>query len=484
MRWPKLVLLLNLAWFAVHGFADCSLTNIGIVPLPDRGFAKYQDFDGGLYADFSNQPPADHFAGGLRIAANEIQPLNSRGEVDMAGGKIVLMSIGMSNTTQEWASKGVLNFRALAVPDPSRNPQVVIVDGAQGGQDATRWTNVTADTWNNIGPRLSGAGVTSNQVQVLWLKQALARPSQYGSFPGHAQALQNALEQIVRAAQSRYRNLKMVFVSPRTRAFRDDADALNPEPFAFESGFAVKWMIDKQIRGDATLNFDSLKGNVVAPFLIWGPYLWADGNAGRSDGFVWDCNDLEADFTHPSGNGGVPKVARQLVAFFKTHPMAIPWFLKTNVVGQPPDVSITADVVQGYAPLVVRFSLEASDTDGAIRDFQWTFDDGTFATTSNPTKIFNTPGDYTVRLTVTDNLGNHVMRSIVIHVAATGIGSPMLENNRFQFEVQGPVELDLIVERSFDLRNWIPVQTNRGPFRFEEKEEQQAGAFYRAVALP
>jgi hypothetical protein len=235
------------------------------------------------------------------------------------------------------------------------------------------------------------------------MKQARRQPSASGAFPAHAQALQADLETILRTCRTRYPNLKIAYLSSRTRAYVETPGSLNPEPFAYESAFAVKWLIEKQIKGAADLNFDPSRGAVVAPWVAWGPYLWADGLAPRSDGFTWACSDLESDFTHPSASGGVPKVARQLLAFFKTDPAATPWFLRKSVVGQPPDCALSADVTNGIAPLTVNFSAAASDPDGIIRDYQWTFDGGTFATNANPQKLFKTPGVYTARLTVTDN---------------------------------------------------------------------------------
>lgn len=50
------------------------------------------------------------------------------------------------------------------------------MDGAQGGQDATRWTSPEAKTWSVVDDRLRPAGVKAVQVQAIWLKQAQARP--------------------------------------------------------------------------------------------------------------------------------------------------------------------------------------------------------------------------------------------------------------------------------------------------------------------
>ena len=112
----------------------------------------------------------------------------------------------------------------------------------------------------------------------------------------------------------------------------------------------------------------------------------------------------------------MPKVADQLLAFFKTDPTATPWFLKSAVTGQPPSVTASASVTSGNAPLSVNFSAAASDPDGSIAAYQWTFDDGTSAAGPNSAKSFPAPGGYTARLTVTDNSGNTVQRAIPINV--------------------------------------------------------------------
>ena len=63
--------------------------------------------------------------------AAQIQPLDANGNPN-AGGKIVMISVGMSNTTQEFSSAGTGNFKARADADPAKNPQLIIVDGAPG----------------------------------------------------------------------------------------------------------------------------------------------------------------------------------------------------------------------------------------------------------------------------------------------------------------------------------------------------------------
>lgn len=464
----RIVLLLLCG--SVRLVADCSITNLGIAALPDVGLDRYKNMAGGLYPNGQNNPPPDHLAAGIDLATNEIQPRDAAGNTDTNSGRIVLLSIGMSNTTQEWGS----GFRPRANADPAKNPQVVIVDGAQGGQAATDWTNFNSMTWTNIENRLRNAGVTTNQVQVIWMKHARRNPTQ--AFPLHAQLLQTNLEVILRVARQRYPNLKIAYLSSRTRSYATNVGGLNPEPFAYESAFSVRWLIEKQLNGD--LNAPAV------PWLAWGPYLWADGTQPRSDGFTWLCSDLQGDFTHPSPTAGVSKVGAQLLAFFKTDPTSTPWFLTKTVASQPPSCAPTASVTNGPAALSVTFAANASD---GIRDFQWTFDDGTFSTNANPAKMFFTPGMYQARLTVTDTNGNTALGTVTVRVRLPGasLGSPIYNGNQFQCRVSGLSNLDHIVEASGDLAAWAPVKTNRGPFTFTDTTASDyPRRFYRALSLP
>jgi hypothetical protein len=236
--------------------------------------------------------------------------LNGSGQPDPANGRIILLSIGMSNTTQEYSE-----FKREADLDPQKNPKVSIVDGAVGGQDATIIRNPNASYWVTVTQRLTNAGVTPNQVEVAWLKEAIAGENR--SFPLDAQGLRDALRDIVTIMESRFPNLQIIYLASRTYAGYATT-TLNPEPYAYQSGYAVKWLIQERI-----------VGNGSGAWLAWGPYLWTDGMKGRSDGFVWACSDTQADGTHPSASGQ-QKVAQKLLDFLKTDETAVPWFVRTS----------------------------------------------------------------------------------------------------------------------------------------------------------
>jgi PKD domain len=400
--------------FAVSLHADCTLTSTGKIPLNELT-VPYQNIQGGLYPNGTNNRPAAHLNAGMQIATN-LKPLNASGQVDDSNGKIVMVSVGMSNTTMEWAIGDKMThdsteaFKYRATNDLALNRHIVIIDCAQSGRDVVHWSSLSDPTWTTAIQRVTntivdGQHITPNQVQIAWVKLALANPSTYGPFPIHVQQFQNYLEMAVRNIKTVFPNVKMAFVSTRTRSYSNSVTDLSPEPYAYETGFGVKWMIQKQINGDPSLRFSGPVA--VAPYLSWGPYFWIDGLNRRSDGAIWNCDDLVSDFTHPSSSG-VDKVSSQLLAFFKTDPTATPWYLKKTVVRQAPRVTLNGPTTI-RAGTSVQFSALANDPDGQIREIVWSFDDGDYIWSTNnssPLKTFFVPGTYTTRVTVTDNDGN------------------------------------------------------------------------------
>jgi len=296
----------------VYGQKDCTKTSIGQVPLNDLGTGTYQGYQGGLYPGGSNDLPIAHKAAGL-VAAAEIRPLDQSGNVDIVNGKIALISIGPSFTTMEFSA-----FQFIAVQDVSINPRLVLVDGAQSGKNAEQFADTTDLVWTVIAQRLSNANVTWQQVQVAWVKSVNALHT--AGFPGDATKLSSDLATVARNLKAKFPNIKLAYFSSRTYGGYGNA-----EPYPYETGFAVKWLIEQQINGDTTLAFAGV--NPKAPWLAWGPYLWADGTTPRLDSLVWECSDFQSDGTHPSLSGRM-KVARILLTFFKTEPTATSWFLR------------------------------------------------------------------------------------------------------------------------------------------------------------
>ena len=321
----------------------------------------YLGFTGGLYPDGSNTMPGDHAAAGAARAA-QIQPLDSEGNPS-AEGRIVLLSLGMSNVTQEFCSQDGLqpcnswSFIGQALTDSAVNhATLALVNGARGGLEASFWGSPVDPDYDRVRDvDLASAGLTEAQVQVIWLKEADKRPltPTLPAADADAYTLETLLGDIVRAARVRYPNLKCLFLS--SRIYGGYAQTLeNPEPYAYESGFAVKWLIQAQIdqmAGGGTI-VDPLAGDLsydtVAPWIAWGPYLWADGTIARSDGLTWEIADFGGDGTHPS-TAGETKVGTMLLAFFKNDPRTQSWFLAQPLEAIPA-MRMTPELSQAPRP--------------------------------------------------------------------------------------------------------------------------------------
>ncbi len=301
--------------FADWAKAHPARESTGLIPLTELGTGTYEGDQGGLYPGGQNRPPEAHLQAGLREAA-QVQPLDRQGKPS-ASGRIVLCAIGMSNTTQEWRS-----FLKLAGAESRLNPKLTVVDCAQGSQTASKIQDPSHAYWRLVKSRLDDAEVTPDQVQVAWLKEANGNPT--NSVADYTRQLQQQLVKVLQILHDRFPNLRIVYLSSRIYGGYAGGP-LNPEPYAYQSGFAVKRLIADQIAGKPELNYDASKGPVRAPWLAWGPYLWADGLKARQDGLVWKREDLGPDGTHPSLLGR-EKVAHLLMDFFKKEPTSKTWF--------------------------------------------------------------------------------------------------------------------------------------------------------------
>jgi hypothetical protein len=292
-----------------------------LVPINDLGAGYYLSSEqGGLYTGGSNVRPSGHDSSGVSLAQG-IGPLDSNGNPSPTG-KYVFISLGESVAQQPF-----IEFSSLANNDPSKNANLVIVNGATGGATAALLSAPNNNFWHVIAnDYLPNAGVTANQVVVAWFNDVNGGPS--GTFPSDMTNLQANFETIAQNLLIKFPNIKLAYFSSiNYTGYSNGIKNLSNEPWSYETGFAVKNSIQDQINGNANLNFDPTKGKVVAPWIDWGPYYWANGMLPRSDGLTWTCQDLNPDGTHPSDPVGRLKVATQLLNFLKTDDTASIWFL-------------------------------------------------------------------------------------------------------------------------------------------------------------
>src|SRR5262249_2713807 len=159
------------------------------------------------YPGGKNERPPAHEKAGVALAG-QVRPLGADGKPS-DGGKIVLLSVGMSNTSQ--ASEG---FRRVLAKDPDKNPAVAFVNGGGGGVTAEEMQDPDdggrgTKYWAEVDRRLKVAGLTRAQVQAVWIKQADAGPTE--GFPKYAKKLEGELEKIVQVLARRFPNLKLAY---------------------------------------------------------------------------------------------------------------------------------------------------------------------------------------------------------------------------------------------------------------------------------
>jgi len=224
----------------------------------------------------------------------------------------------------------------LVDSDPGVQNSIVTVNGAQSGQSADRWVTPEPGTnpWSVLSSRISSAGLSKEQVQVVWLKQANRDTAE---TPGleDAMLLKSNLVYMVKKLKTDYPAIKIIYVSSRIYAGYASGHS-SIEPLAYESGFAFRWLIQDQMgitnpTGTSEIDYNN------SPVIVWAPYIWADGLNPRSDGLVWKCEDFQDDGGHPSASGEL-KVAQMLMNFFKTSPLAASWFTGS---APPPTMNVS-----------------------------------------------------------------------------------------------------------------------------------------------
>lgn len=252
----------------------------GVLPLTDLT-GTVEGFPGCLYPG-SNQHP---------LPLPVVEPVD---------GRVGFGSIGMSNAAQEFT----YFIENVATP----RPEVVIFNGAQGGQTSAAWADPDDPVWTNFAGALAGAGLSPDQLQVVWVKSALIQ-SNHGELESAALAEKTALEAVLRNLAAKYPSVRIAYLT--SRAYGGYGCGLSPEPAAYAHGLAIKWIIEEQLDG----RHDDM------PFLSWGPYVWADGATPRSDGHAWLPEDFQ-DGCHPSESGR-QKVGELMQRFFTED---APWY--------------------------------------------------------------------------------------------------------------------------------------------------------------
>ncbi len=186
-----------------------------MIPLTDLGLAQYLGFAGGLYPNGKNSRPLAYEDAGVTLAAT-VEPVD-RDAKSSTSGKVAMICIGMSNASREFSQ-----FIRLAEADPRKNPSLVMINAALNGADATQLADPVGSYWKYMERQIQHSAITSAQVQVVWLKTALAH--EHRAFPEKARLLQGALRSIVEILRTKFPQLKLVYLSSRTYGGYSETD--------------------------------------------------------------------------------------------------------------------------------------------------------------------------------------------------------------------------------------------------------------------
>jgi hypothetical protein len=304
----------NITW-------DITGTTSPEVPITDLGTGTYVGVQGGLYLNGSNTMPASHDTDGVNFA-NAIQPLDGNGNPD-PNGKYALLSIGMSNAFDTF-----LQLVQDTTAEPTINPHLVFVPGAIPEMAAAQYADPNFGVWTDITNYfLPQSGVTANQVVAAWVMDI--DWGMTGTFPADITLLQSEYESIAQNLHSKFPNLTIAFFGSRFYGgyVNGTPHPGSPEPYTYDSGYAVRGMIQDQLNGVPAMNYNPANGPVMAPWVAWADYNWANGLLPRKDRLTWSCQDFTKTGIHNSNPEGREKDANLLLNFFRTDDATAPWFL-------------------------------------------------------------------------------------------------------------------------------------------------------------
>lgn len=160
-----------------------------------------------------------------------------------------------------------------------------------------------------------------------------------------------------------------------------------------------------------------------------------------------------------------------------------------DLINLPPNAVISTDLTNatGRAPISIQFNASlSSDPEFLPLSYQWDFGDGTTSDQQSPPRhTFSVPGDYVVRLVVSDPLGLNGTSEFLVKVAPAVLLEIHYMNGQPRVTLFGEPGKPHILEGSTDFQNWIPLITNSpvgGSFEFMDTNFTDfRQRFYRGV---
>lgn len=324
----KTLLLLTVLFLAgssnLYTQKNCAKDSTGLIPLTDLTGKSWRGFIGGLYPDGTNNRPSSHKNKAL-IQAKNVKALDEKGVIS-SSGKIVWIGVGASNPRTEF-----LRFSNQMDTFALKNPALKLINTCIGGQGIQKMNNIDDNYWKQAEKQLSDSGLSNKQVQIAWIETDNTQTGDT-TFPQAPQMLGEEFKTLLTTMKQLYPNLQLCYMT--ARAYSGYADpAIGSSvgkgllfPRDYLNGWAIKWLVEKQINGDTGYEFEGVSAPL--PFVTWGTYHWADGSVQRNDGLQWLCDlDIGGDGLHLSASGEI-KSGQIMFDYFTGDETTQPWILQ------------------------------------------------------------------------------------------------------------------------------------------------------------
>jgi len=237
---------------------------------------------------------------------------NGRPTVTATDGRVVIIAISMSNGRLEFD-----RFIERYAHHPDVSAAIGLVNCARGGNALERWLE-RQELWDDCRSKVVSAGFAPEQIKVVWAKDADQFTDHGRTLPDPRADYYDMVANISALSERigrEFPSVQAVFHSSRIYAgyVAQARQAARGEPISYEGGLAVNAAIERWKAGELP----------DAPWIGWGPYLWANATTPNGSGLTWlpeDFRDGGLD-PHPS-DAGQTKVADALHAFF----MQFDWY--------------------------------------------------------------------------------------------------------------------------------------------------------------
>jgi hypothetical protein len=254
--------------------ADCSKTfQSHLTPVIDMPGQLYLDPEGavqlgGLYDTGLNTRPA---------AIDAVMPT-----VTEVSGVLGVALLGASTLR-------IIGDQVLpeVLRDPRKAAVVKFCNGCQGGIRTDEWANPDHTAWTDFAAALTAAGITASQLRVVfWMDYANAGT---GTFEGEVEQVNIWTEAVVANVIAKYPSVQIVYLCAH-HYVGYSAPALWDvyEPL----GYWNVWSHKRVVAG---------RSGTATPWVVVGPYVWANGIAARLDRREYVC----IDFEQTGGSSGI-----------------------------------------------------------------------------------------------------------------------------------------------------------------------------------